>query len=246
MHTRESLFADLLRLGVEPGDTLFVHSSFKSLGPVEDGAAAVLGALEDALGTEGLLLLPSFNLTGKTYAARAKAWSLASTPSSVGWLTEFFRTQPGVFRSDHYSHSVAARGKDAETFVADHLSLEGPESPWDRAPWGRTYSAQSPMLKAYRRPNGKVLMLGVDYKTSTYCHVVEALFSQWKRAQKFDSPYPFIDRPAVGEFWDATGRLRRGQVGDADSRLFGIADFVDTVLAAVKQEPRRFIKWYTE
>ena len=26
-----------------------------------------------------------------------------TTPSTVGWLTEHFRRQPGVFRSDHYS-----------------------------------------------------------------------------------------------------------------------------------------------
>jgi aminoglycoside N3'-acetyltransferase len=31
MHTRESLKADAVRLGIEAGDTLFIHSSFKSL-----------------------------------------------------------------------------------------------------------------------------------------------------------------------------------------------------------------------
>ncbi len=34
MHTRTSLARDLRALGVGAGDTLFVHSSFKSLGEV--------------------------------------------------------------------------------------------------------------------------------------------------------------------------------------------------------------------
>ncbi|MFT5376785.1 MAG: aminoglycoside 3-N-acetyltransferase, partial [Candidatus Latescibacterota bacterium] len=62
MHTRASLLADLRTLGVEVGSTLFVHSSLRSVGAIAGGAAAVIAALEDALGQEGLLLLPSFNL----------------------------------------------------------------------------------------------------------------------------------------------------------------------------------------
>ena len=63
------LTCDLRRLGVEAGDILFVHSSFKSLGPVEGGAESVIQALEDALGPEGLLLMPSFNLMNVGVAA---------------------------------------------------------------------------------------------------------------------------------------------------------------------------------
>jgi aminoglycoside 3-N-acetyltransferase len=244
MHMRESLTADARRLGVEAGDTLLVHSSYKSLGPVEGGAAAVIGALEDALGPEGLLLMPSFNLVEG--AQRAATWNIATTPSTVGYLTEFFRTMPGTVRSDHYSHSVAARGKDAAAFVADHLSRVGPESPWDLAPWGCNFGAQSPLMKAYRRPQGKVLMLGTDYHSSTYCHVVEVLFWDWRKSLKRDAPYDYIDREAVFVFWDALDRQRRGKIGDADCRLLGIREFVDTVLAAAKQDPRRFFKWYQD
>ena len=52
-HTRQSLAEGLCRLGVEPGDLVFVHSSFRSLGPVEGGAGTVVAALEDAVGGEG-------------------------------------------------------------------------------------------------------------------------------------------------------------------------------------------------
>ncbi len=50
-----ALLDDLRKLGVDPGDVLFVHSSFKSLGPVEGGTAAIIAALEQAVGPEGTL-----------------------------------------------------------------------------------------------------------------------------------------------------------------------------------------------
>lgn len=244
MHTRESLTADARRLGIESGDTLLVHSSYKSLGPVEGGAAAVIGALEDALGPEGLLLMPSFNHVPG--GQRAATWNHATTPSTVGYLTEFFRTMPGTVRSDHYSHSVAARGKDASAFVADHLSRVGPESPWDRAPWGCTFGMQSPLMKAYLRPEGKVLMLGTDHHASTYCHVVEVLFWDWRKSLNPGVAYDYIDREEVFVFWDSLNHQHRGKMGDSECRLHGIREFVDTVLAAAKQNPKRFFKWYVE
>ena len=50
MHTRTSLARDLRALGVRGGDTLFVHSSFRSLGEVAGGAQSVVDALMDAVG----------------------------------------------------------------------------------------------------------------------------------------------------------------------------------------------------
>ena len=122
-HSRDRLLRDLRSLGVEPGDLLFVHSSFKSLGPVEGGAGGVVAALEDAVGPEGLLMMPSFNLV--EWERRAEVWDVGATPSTVGWLTEYFRLMSGTYRSDHYSHSVVARGKGARELVAGHRSQEG-------------------------------------------------------------------------------------------------------------------------
>ena len=42
-----------MNLGVEEGDTLLVHSSYKSLGEVDGGPQTVIRALEAALGTTG-------------------------------------------------------------------------------------------------------------------------------------------------------------------------------------------------
>ena len=235
MHTFESLIEDLQNLGVAWGDVVFVHSSFKSIGYVEGGAEAVVEALVAVLGEDGLLLLPSFHLL-EDHDERMAKWDVETTPSTVGWLTEFFRQMPGTFRSDHYSHSVAARGKDAEGFVGDHLSDEGMVSPWDRGWWGKTYGAHSPMIQAYDR-DGNLLMLGVDYFTSTYVHVVEVMY--WNDLLEKDSEASFLglDRNKLGAFWERLGKLNRGRVGDADCRCFGIRDYVDTLLEEVRRDP---------
>jgi aminoglycoside 3-N-acetyltransferase len=240
--TRVTLAADLRRLGVAAGDTLFIHSSFKSLGPVNGGAETVVRALEDAVRAEGTLLMPVFNLIEKGHEKRAAMWEVNTTPSSVGWLTEYFRILPGTVRSDHYSHSVAARGRRADEFVAGHRSFEGPRSPWDLPPWGKTFGAHSPMWLAYEDPDGKVLMIGVEYHSSTYCHLIEVLDWNRRLAANPQAEYRWINRETLGAYWDTLGRLQRGQVGQAPCRLFAIRDFVDTLRAAVMREPNRWFK----
>jgi len=219
---------------------LWVHSSLKSLGPVDGGAATVIAALEEVLGEDGLLLMPSFNLVEGP--ARAPTWQIDTTPSTVGWITEYFRRMPGTIRSDHYSHSVAARGRNAAAFVGEHRAREGMISPWDLAPWGYTYGSRSPMIKA-ADAGGKLLMLGVNYHSATYLHVVEVMW--WNRAMEHDphAPYRYIHRDLIGEqFWDQQGHMQRGNVGDADSRLFPIRPFLDEVLQFFSANPEAYSK----
>ena len=234
---REQLAGDLRELGVAAGDLLFIHSSFRSLGDVEGGAGTVVAALEDVVGPEGLVLMPSFNLVEKE--RRTSAWDPETTPSTVGWLTEYLRRMPGTVRSDHYSHSVAARGKGAQAFVAGHRGRRGPISPWDVEPWGCTYGVDSPMHRGYSA-DGKVLMLGVGYASSTYVHFVEVLY--WNRRLVGDpgAEYMWLDRERLGAFWDEDGSLGRGQVGEADCRLFRIRRYVDALLSEVEENEARY------
>ena len=238
-YTSDKLIQDFTELGVQKGDTLFIHSSFKSLGTVEGGADTVISALEAAIGQDGLILMPSFNLRPSS-EERVASWDVATTPSTVGWLTEFFRQMPGTYRSDHYSHAVAARGKSAETFVADHLRNEGYQSPWDHRPWGKTYGTHSPMFRAYKS-DAKLLMMGVDYQTSTYIHLVEVI--HWNKRLTDDPQAAFIglNRPKLGAFWESLGKLAQGRVGDSDCRLFHIKTYVDTLLTEVERNPEPYV-----
>ena len=47
MHTKASLLQDLKDLNINPNGTLFVHSSYKSIGDVDGRADAVLALLKN-------------------------------------------------------------------------------------------------------------------------------------------------------------------------------------------------------
>ncbi len=238
-HACEKLIQDLTHLGIENGDTLFIHSSFKSLGPVAGGAGTVISALAAAVGRDGLILMPSFSLL-PSREERIASWNIGKTRSTVGWLTEFFRQMSDTYRSNHYSHAIAARGKDAQAFVADHLRREGYDSPWDQPPWGKTYGTHSPMFRAYKA-NAKLLMLGVDYESSTYVHFVEVKHWNKRLAEDPEAEYIRLKRSELGAFWDEVGRLRQEPVGDATCRLFRIKDYVDTLLGEVERNPEPYV-----
>ncbi len=85
----------------------------------------------------------------------------ATTPSCIGYLPEYFRTQvPGVVRSLHATHSCCAIGKYAEEIVANHEL--------DNTPVGKN----SPFAKL-PHCGGKILMLGCDKDQNTTMHGVE-------------------------------------------------------------------------
>ena len=58
------------------------------------------------------------------------------------------------------------------------------------------------MFRAYRR-GGKILMLGVDYQTSTYIHLVEVLYWHHLRRTDPQAAYPALDR----RVWGSIGTL---------------------------------------
>ena len=241
-HTRASLAQNFHHLVDATRDIVCMHSSFKSLGPAEGGAGTVVAALEDAVGRDGLILMPSFNLV--PWDERPKTWDIEKSPSTVGWITEFFRLMSGTYRSDHCSHSSAARGKNAKEFVAGHLKREGLKSRWDRGRWGRAFGGDSPMVRAYER-DGKILMMGVDYDSSTYVHLAECMY----RTKHIDKDgeqgaHPIVCRGKIGEYWESVRDINRGRVGDADCRLFPIRDYVDTAFAELERNIDAYVEAY--
>ena len=74
-------------------------------GPVE----AVIGAFQDVLTPEGTLVLPA--LSYDEIGPDQPRFDVLRTKSCVGLIPETFRTMPGVRRSLHPTHSVAAWGR---------------------------------------------------------------------------------------------------------------------------------------
>jgi aminoglycoside 3-N-acetyltransferase len=160
MHTYESLFNDLSSLRISGEGTLFVHSSMKSIGAVEGGADTVLDALSGYM-KDGLLALPTH--TWSYINAENPRFYVNDSPSCVGLLTELFRNRPGVHRSLHPTHSVAALGRDAEEFVKGNELFDTP------CARGSSYG------KLLDR-KGLIMLIGVDLRRNTFIHGVE----EWK------------------------------------------------------------------
>ena len=132
-----------------------MHASLSSLGQVDGGADTVIDALLEALGSEGTLLMP-------THPARdGRTFDPDTVPSDMGTISETFRLRPGVLRSRHPYHPVAAFGARAEEMLRDHERSAIPDGP--ETPYGRLVTL-----------DGWVLHIGCDLDTLTLLHTVEA------------------------------------------------------------------------
>ena len=105
MYSKSDLKADLTAMGLKGSETVIIHSSLKSIGEVENRADGILDALVEFF-KDGLLVFPSmsYNLVN----AKQPVFSVRDTPCCVSMLPELFRRRPGVIRSLHPTHAVAA------------------------------------------------------------------------------------------------------------------------------------------
>ena len=168
MLTEKQMTQDLRALGLNAGDSVITHSSFKSLGEVEGGAETVINSFKNAVGENGTVIFPT--LCQEDWLNVYKNWH-PDTPSDVGYLTNYFRKLPGALRSNQATHSVAAIGKDAEYITQTHG-----QSGLRYGIFGDTpFAADSPWEKMYKL-NTKVVFLGVNAHKCTFRHYVEYCF----------------------------------------------------------------------
>ena len=115
---QESLACDLIRIGLVPGDMVYVHSSMKKIGWIQGGPEALVQAFLEVLGPEGTLAVPTHTLS---FPGRgAEPFDAMSTPTVLGLFPEIVRRYPGALRSGHASHSSAAIGAKASFLTKGH------------------------------------------------------------------------------------------------------------------------------
>lgn len=235
--TRASIAADLRALGLAAGDVVEVHSSLRAVGWVPGGRVAVVQALLDVLGPTGTLVVPTHTSDNSeprhwqhppvpsewwpVIREHMPAYDPAVTPSrAIGALAEAVRTWPGAVRSSHPQTSFAAVGAQAAELMATHeLSSQfGPESP----------------MGALERVGARVLLLGVGFDVCSPFHLAEyrvptarsefgcAVLTENGREWVTFEDYAVDsdDFAALGAAYEEIGDVRRGKVGQADSRLF--------------------------
>ena len=157
MYTKADLMDHLRQMGLKPTDAVMMHSSMKAIGDVEGGAETVLDALMEYF-APGLLMLPTH-----TWAQMNPSYNVfdpATEPACVGILPNLFMKRPGVVRSLHPTHSIAAYGPGAEAYIAGEENCTTPCSKggcWERL----------------RSIGAKILLVGVTHARNTYIHAVE-------------------------------------------------------------------------
>jgi aminoglycoside N3'-acetyltransferase len=249
--TAGALIDDLRRLGVRRGDTLMIHASFRAIGPLPGGPEALLDALEDAVGSDGTLLmilgadiehdwvnrLPEAERL--PLLAEVPPFDPATAPvfHEVGHFAEIFRRRGGTRVTDNPSGRFGARGRLAHDLLAD-------------APWHDYYGPGSP-LDRFCQIGGRVLRIGANLDTTTVLHFAEycADVSNKRRVRRhyrchgphgpetravecLDDEHGIVDWPGEDYFatilreYLATGPAKQGMVGRARSELLQAGDLV--------------------
>lgn len=246
MLTQRDIEQAFERLGLA-GTRAVIHSSVRSLGPVEGRASAVAAAVAATFETP---LLPAFTFAsnapppetdrplqnGCDYAFY-NTWNARSVPfrvedagidRSMGALPHCFASLDGVIRSDHPWHSWLGRGPGAAHLLDPH--------PWD--------TTNVPLDRLAAEPSF-VVMIGVGLTACTAIHVAEERagrrpFVRWAfdrdgavrrmRAAGCSKGFSALERYADGLFTEAT-------IGSSRVRIAPLQELIERFAGVIRRQP---------
>lgn len=263
--TSADVAAGVRSLGVGPGDIVMFHSSLKSMGHVVGGPNAVIDGFLEAVGPEGTVAVPTLWWNGSQELAD---WDIDTSPSYPGLITETFRQRPDSIRSNNPTHSVSAIGKRAAELTADHGAwglrpcLFGDKAFAAASPWQRFYDWDAFYC---------FLGVDFTYNTEahfTECLLIEwaleqaplekredllSRVSRWHTVVEYyeasrsgsgkvvEFVYPRFSFKEMGEHLASLGLVHFATIGKATIRGLRTKLMVDTIMAAVKAEPDRWL-----
>jgi aminoglycoside 3-N-acetyltransferase len=250
--TKSRLVTDLKQLGANAGDTIMLHTSVRAIGWIIGGPDVVIQALLDVLGPEGTLMMYIGWEEGALYdlARLPKEWQEAylkecppfdpaRSRAHRRWsiLTEYLRTWPRAYRSNHPDASCVAVGARAQWITENHPLQYG-------------YGPGSPLAKLCEA-KGKVLLLGAPFDTITLLHHAEHIANVphklvihykmpilcnrkrvWIEIEEFDTcGGVLLDAEeyfkTIPREYLASGKGKPAKVGNAQSYLIDAADLVN-------------------
>ena len=157
MITKNELKNQLLKLGIEPGMILEVHSSLSSFGELDGGAITVIDTLKELVTVEGSIFMPALRLSRELelteedrelgITVKIKVLDRDEKKTAMGIVADTFRSLPDTYTG------------------TDVISTSG---------WGKYGSeAIHGGLNYAIYHGGKALMLGVDIYKLTAMHYME-------------------------------------------------------------------------
>lgn len=248
-YSYSDLIEGLKNLGIKKGDALMVHSSFSFFNGFQGKPQDVIKAFQECIGEKGTLLMVSMSYDGSTqeYLKATDKFDSKKTMSKMGFLTEVYRRNKKVLRSQSPSHPVLVSGPLAEWFVSDHEKC--------------LYSCGqgTPFSKLLER-KGKVLFFDVPFNTFTFIHHIEHLLEKWLPFNLYDDEilemlvvdndgcekkvlckyfsYETVKRRRPKKLRDElaqSGLLRSQKIGNTHLTLVKVEDAVDCAFEMAKE-----------
>lgn len=231
------LVADLRALGVLPRCVLLVHTSFKTIGPVDGGPDGFIDALIEAVGPDGTIVMPSWSQEDDYLFVPEHS----TCREDLGVVADTFWRRDDVLRGTH-AFAVAARGPEAE-YITSAPFIVPPHAP-------------NSGVALVHDLDGWVLLAGVDHDADTTVHLGElsagAPYRQAKQILVLEDGIPRLVEygendsccrgfKMVGGWLDARGLQRKGRLGGGTAILARSRDIVTTVINELRDDPCRFL-----
>ena len=209
MYTKSDLIRHIKALGIQPDDTIMVHTSLKSIGILdsEDKTTAeiYIDALRECV-SEGLLLIPAHTWAtirenGPEFDVRTSLPCIGAVPTVAVRLAaeavDAGRTD--CIRSLHPTHSVVAFGEGAEAYIRGdaYASTPAPEN----GSFGKLHARKA-----------KVLLVGVNQGRNTFFHAVDEFLDIPNRL--CDTPIHPVVRDYAGNATTRTLRRHSHSMSD--------------------------------
>ena len=178
----KDIYQSLVSLGVDASDTILVHSDILSFGKIVN-PSTILKDLTDVIKSVvpfGTIIMPTY-----TYSfTKNETYNPDETPSTVGSLTNYFKSQPETYRTLDPIVSVSVLG-DKKYLQCDTRNCFGENSVY------------SEILKSC----GKILILGSKFEKSlTFLHFVEQKFGVYYRSLKRFEGKKIVGNEQIDDF----------------------------------------------
>jgi len=150
------------KISIKPAHHYILHSSFSAIksNTSYDNAETFLLDLMSAITPYGSLIMPTFTYNFVKKDNSHEIYEKFTSKSWTGYLTEYFRELPYVYRTSAPTHSFAVWG-DVLNYIDKY---DNPKSPLGK---------ESLMDWLTKTPNTHILLLGVDFRSLSYGHYLE-------------------------------------------------------------------------
>lgn len=174
-YTKEDIVSSLKKVGLQNGDSVFLHSNLGFFGKLKDvdDANNLCRIFEEAIfeviEEKGTLVVPTFSLS----FCNNQVYDKKNTPSvECGIFSEYIRKKENSKRTDDANFSVCAIGFKSDIFTSNIPEHSfGENSFWDR------------LLK----DGGKICRFNMNSDYNTFVHLIE---KRMNAPYRFDKEFP--------------------------------------------------------